>query len=248
MTIRNLGSLISDEIRTSFITQWMARLPNELCVLDVGCGKRPYSPLYTPKARHVVGVDVPYSQIAEQNLESYADAQHLPFRRESFDLILCTEVLEHVPEPAQALSEMERVITPQGHIILTTPFLVPEHDIPYDFYRYTRYGLRHLLEQQGFHILMIAEKGDLLGVSVAAVVRYQLKFWHIISKITHLPFWATARNPFVWLGVWCLQRVYLGYFGAAVQKPGSLWGKIHQVFRYGCLGFVVLASRRGEQT
>lgn len=241
--IRNLGSIISDEARQSFLMHWLAQFPVAERLLDVGCGARPYAPVYQPWARKTYGVDVPFTPILKNRLDAYSDAQFLPFANQSFEIVVCTEVMEHIPNPSRMLSEISRILVLGGQLYLTTPFLVPEHEAPYDFYRYTRYGLEHLLKQQGFRVAALERKGDLLGVSVAAWMRYQLKFWHVVAKILRLGFLATVRNPLVWLGVWLPQKVYLLYFRKAVRSPHSILGKLHQVFAYGCLGFTVVAIK-----
>jgi SAM-dependent methyltransferase len=75
-----------------------------------------------------------------------ADAHALPFPDASFELVLCTEVLEHLVNPPQAIAEMYRVLTPGGTLILTTRFVYPLHDAPHDYFRFTRFGLEKLLE------------------------------------------------------------------------------------------------------
>jgi SAM-dependent methyltransferase len=75
-----------------------------------------------------------------------ADAHALPFNDASFELVLCTEVLEHLVNPPQAIAEMRRVLAPGGTLILTTRFVYPLHDAPHDYFRFTHFGLEKLLE------------------------------------------------------------------------------------------------------
>lgn len=75
------------------------------------------------------------------------DAQMMPFRTGGLDSILCTEVLEHLVRPEQAIDEMRRVLRPGGRLLLTTRFVFPLHDRPGDFFRFTKYGLRRLLRR-----------------------------------------------------------------------------------------------------
>lgn len=74
-----------------------------------------------------------------------ADVYRLPFGDEAFGVVLCAEVLEHLHTPAAALGEMRRVLKPGGKLLLTTPFAYPIHYAPTDYYRFTRFGLLHLL-------------------------------------------------------------------------------------------------------
>lgn len=80
-----------------------------------------------------------------EHIDIQADAYRLPFRDETFDTVLCTEVLEHTHSPQLALSEVHRVLKPGGKLLLTTPFAFPIHYGPTDYYRFTRFGLLHLL-------------------------------------------------------------------------------------------------------
>ncbi len=82
---------------------------------------------------------------ANTHIQVQADAYHLPFRDNAFEVALCTEVLEHLHTPVHALREIHRVLKPGGKLLLTTPFAYPIHYAPTDYYRYTRFGLEHLL-------------------------------------------------------------------------------------------------------
>lgn len=123
-------------------------------LLDLGCGLRPYESLFAPHIRSYIGVDYPpaggdRSQIAA---DVYATSLRLPFRDGCVDTVLSTQVLEHVPEPLDMLRESHRVLRPGGQLILTAPFVWGEHETPRDFYRYTSFGLRHLLAQASFRV------------------------------------------------------------------------------------------------
>jgi SAM-dependent methyltransferase len=115
----------------------------------LGCGSNPYKIYQPPQVAEWIGFDVPGNPEAE--IHGYGDA--LPFVEESFDTVLCTEVLEHVADPGAVVREMARVLKPGGYVITTTPLYFPIHEAPYDFFRYTPYGLRYLFERAGFKIV-----------------------------------------------------------------------------------------------
>jgi SAM-dependent methyltransferase len=77
------------------------------------------------------------------------------------DVVVCTEVLEHVPNPHQVVAELSRLLKAGGALYVSVPFSAREHQIPYDFFRYTQYGLRHLFEQAGLDVEFIRPiRGD----------------------------------------------------------------------------------------
>jgi SAM-dependent methyltransferase len=84
------------------------------------------------------------------HLDFVAPLDDLPMADGCYDAVLCTQVLEHVPNPGDCLLELLRVLKPGGRLFLTVPMAHPEHQVPYDYYRYTSYGLRYLLDQAGF--------------------------------------------------------------------------------------------------
>jgi len=80
-------------------------------------------------------------------IDAQANAYHLPFRDGSFGVAVCTEVLEHTQSPQVVLSELRRVLKPGGKLLLSAPFAFPIHYAPTDYYRFTRFGLSHLLQE-----------------------------------------------------------------------------------------------------
>lgn len=129
------------------------RLQGDL--LDVGCGKQPYRS-YFPDVRSHKACDFD----AERGDVDFAcSADQIPMPDQSLDSILCTEVLEHVPEPLAVWKEFHRLLRPGGKVLLTTPLYWPPHELPYDFYRYPEHGLRRMLSEAGFDLLEIVPRG-----------------------------------------------------------------------------------------
>lgn len=116
-------------------------------LLDVGCGREPYRELFK-NATFYVGLDRP----PDTDPEVGGDGLYLPFPDACFDAVLSNQVLEHVPDPLRLLRETDRVLKPGGLLLLTTPQTWGLHHEPYDFYRYTKYGLRYLAERVGFEV------------------------------------------------------------------------------------------------
>ena len=125
-------------------------------LLDVGCGSRPYQETYFAPAETYVGVDYPTPRSRPDVVSS---ALGLPFKDECFDTVVSTEVLEHVPDPLRALTEMHRVLRPDGFLILTAPMHWPRHEVPHDYFRHTYDGLIYLFRQSGFEIVTMFNRG-----------------------------------------------------------------------------------------
>ncbi len=128
----------------------LARLERGQRWVDIGCGTRPYEPLFP--AGTYTGLDVLSSGRPDtlKRPDVLYGGGALPFASSILDGILCTQVLEHVPHPDELLAECWRALKPGGKLILSAPFVWQEHEQPYDFFRFTSYGMDALLRQQGF--------------------------------------------------------------------------------------------------
>ena len=94
-------------------------------------------------------------------IDLVSDITKIPAPDESFDDILCSEVLEHVPEPTHALDEFTRLLKPCGKLILTAPFGSNVHMAPYHFCTgFSKYWYQHHLEPRGFEIKALVANGD----------------------------------------------------------------------------------------
>lgn len=132
-------------------------------LLDIGCGRMPYKQRLLPKIKKYIGLDSPVTAKmyhGSNKPDIFADANHIPLENKSVDTILSLQVLEHLPEPQKSLSEIKRLLKKKGVLILSTVQYYPLHDKPHDFYRYTKYGLQNLLEEQGLKIIKLKEEGN----------------------------------------------------------------------------------------
>ncbi|HEX4138882.1 MAG TPA: class I SAM-dependent methyltransferase [Candidatus Methylacidiphilales bacterium] len=115
--------------------------------LDYGCGGSPYREIL-PDLRPYIRADIPPGEGLDLTLD--ADGLLPDEPAAGYDLVLSTQVLEHVPDPARYLAEAYRLLRPGGALILTTHGLIPEHGCPYDFYRWTADGLARAVTCAGF--------------------------------------------------------------------------------------------------
>ena len=124
-----------------------------LLILDCGCGDKPYYPFFEGISRLYVGVD----RRRGEYVDVIGDVQQLPFRDDLFDVVVCTQVIEHIPHPQTLVNEIHRVLKCGGLLILSTHGVWPVHAAPNDFWRWTDFGLRRLLE--GFSLVRVYECG-----------------------------------------------------------------------------------------
>jgi len=133
-------------------------------ILDVGCGMKPYKSLLNASGSAYYGTDYPLTMKGSYGKSTKADffseSTLLPFNNNTFDTLLSTQMLEHVSDPKKVIQEMGRVLKPGGIMILSAPMTWPLHEEPYDFFRYTLHGLRHLLQKANFEILDEIPRGN----------------------------------------------------------------------------------------
>lgn len=130
-------------------------------LLDIGCGTKPYRSLFDVDAYWGIEIWKANTPLP-RSCDAIYDGSRLPFRGASFDHVLLTEVLEHVFEPHFLLKEIQRVLRPGGLLLITVPFVWDEHEQPYDFGRYSSFGLRYLVEQNGFAVRYLGKNGHYL--------------------------------------------------------------------------------------
>jgi SAM-dependent methyltransferase len=131
-------------------------------VLDAGAGRAPYRKLFR-HARYETADFLALTSFTYRQPDYVCDLASIPVEDGRFDHVLLTQVLEHIPEPGRVLGELHRVLRPGGRLWLTAPLFYAEHQAPYDFYRYTQYGMRHLLEAAGFEVASIEWMEGYLG-------------------------------------------------------------------------------------
>jgi SAM-dependent methyltransferase len=120
-------------------------------VLDAGAGKAPFRKLFD----HVTYETADFGQVnnkAYSELDYVCDLTDIPVPDEAYDLVLCTQVMEHVPDPLAVLRELHRVLKPGGQAWLSAPLFFAEHEKPYDFHRFTQFAWKRMATQTGFRV------------------------------------------------------------------------------------------------
>jgi SAM-dependent methyltransferase len=132
-----------------FVMEVAADAQPGITVLDLGAGDAPYRELFD-HTRYVTSDWDQSVHVGGRHADVVARAWELPIDAASVDLVLCTQVLEHVPKPQAVLNEIARVLRKGCRVALTVPLVWQLHELPYDYYRYTPASLDYMLAEAGF--------------------------------------------------------------------------------------------------
>lgn len=188
-----------------------------LRLLDVGCGPKPYYPFFADVVAEYVGVDV----VPQPAADLVGPVESLPVEDASFDLVLCTQVLEHCDEPAAAVRELRRVTAPGGRVLASTHGVQVYHPSPEDLWRWTHAGLARLFEREADWASVTVQPA---GGTAACLAMLLGTYCEIAARNARVP--GIARGP-----VWALNRA-----GRALDRrsarlsapgPGSLIANFH---------------------
>lgn len=134
-------------------------------LLDLGCGSVPLYGAYRSLVTETTCIDWPATSHRSPHLDFEADiSQPLDLPAGSFDTILLSDVLEHLPTPAATMAEMARLLAPGGHVVIGSPFLYWIHEQPHDYGRHTEFSLRRLCEEASLPVVSLEPIGS--GVHV----------------------------------------------------------------------------------
>jgi len=166
-------------------------------LLDIGCGNKPFEKMFGSRVREHIGCDI--VQSSESRVNVICRATDLPFADASYDTVLITQVIEHVADHQSLLREAFRVLRGNGVLILSGPMYWPLHEEPHDYFRFTEYGFRFLLENSGFDVIEIANNGGkwaLCGqVLVHTISGSRLHYEFLIRAINRIFAYADDRHP-----------------------------------------------------
>jgi SAM-dependent methyltransferase len=179
-------------------------------LLDFGCGSKPYESLFTNVSEYVgLDFDSEGHSHANEKIDVIYDGKKIPFGDEHFDSVFSSEVFEHIFNLEDIIPEIKRVMKKQGKILITCPFVWNEHEVPIDFARYTRFALKHLLEKNGFEVLVQDKSGDFtMALYQMRMVYFNQHFIPSFPLLGKLKFFRTNVPPLInpilnlWFSFW----------------------------------------------
>lgn len=159
----------------SLLNRWVASVAAPAAkgvMLDLGCGGQPYKEVFSPYVASYIGADV--AAAAGVTLDVVlTPGCPVPLPDATVDTILSTQVLEHVFDFHGYLADCKRLLRPDGRLIISVPMHWRHHEIPYDFWRFTRYGLTNSLEQLGFAVLDLRPCGGIYAMLAQAFLDHR---------------------------------------------------------------------------
>lgn len=165
-------------------------------VVDLGCGDSPYRDVILRIAEKYVGVDHPRSRYKKQFVDIAADlTKRLPIMDEAFDTVVSFQVLDDLPEPLLFLEECFRILKSGGHLYMTVPFMWKIHEEPYDYYRFTKYGLEYLLIKSNFKEVSVEE------IYSGFWLMWFLKFNYYTTRFLK------KYNKYIWYVIWWVTQI-----------------------------------------
>ncbi len=227
----------NEAARNAWVEARLRELPAGVRLLDAGAGEGRYRDL----CRHLRYVSQDFAQYDGQGdgtgqqtrrwdtsrIDLVCDITAIPEPEGSFDAILCTEVLEHLPDPLAALREFARLLRPGGRLILTAPFVSFTHFAPYHFVAgFNRYFFRHHLPVLGFEIVDLVANGSFFDLLAQEVRR-------LPSKAVEY-----AGRPLSWL-----ETAVAGLLIVVLQRCAR---RDRRSWEFACYGYHVVATRRGS--
>ncbi len=146
-------------------------------VLDVGAGE------FDRYSRHFASKEYIKMDIRhKKDVDVVGSIEEIPFPDESFDSAVCTQVFEHLENPEKGAKEISRVLKKGGHLLVTVPQMNELHEEPYDFFRYTNYGVSALFERSGFLVVEISQRGGVFSNIAQIKIRYAIDRFDLYKR------------------------------------------------------------------
>jgi SAM-dependent methyltransferase len=211
----------------SFVKENASKIKPNQKILDAGAGELRYKK-YFNHCKYVsndlcVGDEAWYFK----GIDIKSSIYKIPVKNNSFDYILCTQVLEHLEYPELAFKEFYRILKKGGKIILTAPLGQGEHQIPYDYFRYTQYGLKSLGKRNKLKLTYIKPQGGIfinleymLWVAIFQILPFQkVTIIRYITFLIFLPIKFLSGIIFVLLDSLDTKKIYTNNYNCIYIKP-----------------------------
>lgn len=143
-------------------------------ILDVGAGKYDRYSDFFNKTKYVKTDNKP-----DFGADIVADAQNLPVGDMSFDSVISTQTLEHLPDPGKAVKEFYRVLKKGGYCLATAPFFNEIHEEPYDYWRFTNFALEKIFKEAGFKVMEMEKTGGFFTTIASLIIRYKINKFNL---------------------------------------------------------------------
>ncbi len=128
-------------------------------MLDVGAGQSQYKPYFQHLEYVSQDLGIGDETWDFSKIDIISEIYSIPVSDQSFDYILCTQVMEHLKYPHEAFKEFSRILKPGGQLFVTCPLTWKEHQKPHDFFRYTQFSLKFLAEENNFEVVELSKEG-----------------------------------------------------------------------------------------
>lgn len=183
--------------RDNWVKEQALSIPPGSNILDVGSGSAPYRNLFL----HCNYKTHDFAKLKDIQLRDYkgyykidylSDICNIPVKNQSFEIVLCTEVLEHVPEPISAIKEIYRILKPGGTLLLTAPLGSGLHQVPFHFYGgYTPFFYKKVLNDVGFNKIEVTPNGGFYSLFSQELIRLVRRSapWKSLINFLFFPFW-----------------------------------------------------------
>lgn len=184
------------DVRNVMKDGFVEYLTKDMTVYDIGCGDKPFQEFLKDKTKSYIGVDVEDGFYDASHIDLVGSAYNVPIQSGTADAVISCQVIEHLRTPRDALKEANRILVPNGVLFLSFPFLYPLHAAPHDFYRYSEYGIRELLDKQGFELVKIEGQGGFwyclgifFGIYIGVLNKGILRKLKIVTILNMLGKW-----------------------------------------------------------
>lgn len=208
------------KINYSYLEQLSSYIKGTL--YDLGCGEMPYRDWFLQFANSYIGVDWS-NTLHDLKADIVADLnERLPIKDQMADTVISLSVMEHLHEPQIMLNEAFRILKPGGNMILQVPFMWQVHEAPYDYFRFTQYGLQYLFQKAGFNNIVVTPQTGFWSMWIlkfnyqsTKLIRGPWPLRKIISGLLRIV-WAFDQRIAPWLDKhWICEEETAGYFVVA---------------------------------